>query len=309
VKAVNPDVKVLAGSLAAADRPFLEALYANGMKGSYDAISIHPYNEWRAPSDRWQPQWKQYTFLPGIEWIHDAQQAAGDNTPLWLTEFGWTSCSGGGWCVSEQKQADYTRRALDIVKTKDFIEAAIVYNLRSKGTDAASFEDNFGLVRQDFTPKPAYAALREGLSGTEAAPIPGSDQLPAPSPSPVTGLPAAPEVPAAQPTARIGPSPEVSSPPSQPRVGQATGRRPSAVSPSRGNKVLVRVRRVGSSVVATGRAPRASQVLLRLTGCRRAEVARPRRVKVSGSGRFTQRLGTAARLAGCRVTGEAPMPA
>ncbi len=38
------------------------------------------------------------------------------------------------------------------------IEAAGAYNLRDKGTDPSSMEDNFGLVERDFTPKPGYNA-------------------------------------------------------------------------------------------------------------------------------------------------------
>jgi len=165
----NANVPVLAGSLASADRPFLEQLYAHGIKGSFDGISIHPYNEWRDPADRWQEQYKKYTFLPGIEWIQDAQRAAGDDKPLWLTEFGWTSCSGGGWCVDQTRQASYTKKAYELLNGMSGIKAAVTYNLREKGTDPASFEDNFGLVNKDFSPKPAFTALKEALT---AAPRP-----------------------------------------------------------------------------------------------------------------------------------------
>jgi len=165
-KAGNSQVPVLAGSLAAADRPFLEQLYAHGIKGSYDGLSIHPYNESRDPSDRWQPQWKKYTFLPGIEWVQEAQRAAGDTKPLWLTELGWTSCQGGGSCVNETQQADYIGEAFKILKGMRSIKAAIVYNLREKG-DSGSFEDNFGLVNRDFSAKPGYRALREALGGSK----------------------------------------------------------------------------------------------------------------------------------------------
>ncbi len=57
-------VPVLGGALAAADREFLDALYAHGIRGYYDGISVHPYNEWRHPADRWEEQWRKYTFCP-----------------------------------------------------------------------------------------------------------------------------------------------------------------------------------------------------------------------------------------------------
>lgn len=296
IKAANPQVEVLAGSLAGADRPFLEALYANGMKGSYDGISVHPYNEDRAPSDRWHAQWKKYTFLPGTEWIREGQLAAGDDKPLWLTEFGWTSCSGGGWCVSERQQADHTRQAFDILKTKDYVKAAVSYNLREKGSDAASFEDNFGLVNADFTPKPAYAALRAALTDT--------------TPAPPVSMPPVPNVPAVQappvPTPAVGPTQSAVAPaPSTPaRPSTTDAGKPSAVAVrpgARAPKISVRVKRRGLSAYALGRAPAGTRLTLRLKGCSRVKASRARRVLVGASGRFTRRLGTAAKLAGCRV--------
>jgi polysaccharide biosynthesis protein PslG len=175
----DPNVPVLAGSLAFADRPFLDELYRMGIQGSYDGIAIHPYNEWRAPSDRWQEAWKKYTFLPGIEWIREGQLAVGDSSPIWITEFGWTTCSGDGWCVTEAEQADYIGQAFGILAGMDYVAAASVYNLRNKGTDAAGQEANWGLVRRDYSEKPAYAAFRAALT---SAPPPASPTPTEPGP-------------------------------------------------------------------------------------------------------------------------------
>jgi hypothetical protein len=161
VKAANPDLPVVVGALAAADRPFLDELYARGIQGSYDGISIHPYNEWRDPYDRWQPQWKKYTFLPGMEWVREGQLAAGDSTPLWITEFGWVTCAGHSWCVSENQQADYLVGALRILNSLDYVSAATAYELRDESTDRSDFEGNWGLVRRDFSEKPSFAAVRD----------------------------------------------------------------------------------------------------------------------------------------------------
>ena len=42
LKRAAPSVRVLAGALSQTDRPFLEGLYKAGMKGHYDAVSVHP---------------------------------------------------------------------------------------------------------------------------------------------------------------------------------------------------------------------------------------------------------------------------
>ena len=49
VKAVAPDLPVLAGSTSFVDVPFLQQMWADGAVGFFDGISVHPYNEWRAP--------------------------------------------------------------------------------------------------------------------------------------------------------------------------------------------------------------------------------------------------------------------
>ncbi len=176
-KAGNSAVPVIVGALASADRPFLDELYAQGIKGFYDGISVHPYNEWRDPYDRWQPQWKKYTFLPGMEWIHEGQVAAGDNTPLWITEFGWDTCVGNEWCVSEAQQADYLGKAIQILNTLDYVYGATAYELRDEGTDKSEFEGNWGLVHRDFSKKPAFDALKAAFHG---------ETKPEPEPEPVT---------------------------------------------------------------------------------------------------------------------------
>ncbi len=169
-KAGNASVPVIVGALASADRPFLDELYARGIKGSFDGISVHPYNEWRDPYDRWQAQWKQYTFLPGIEWIREGQLAAGDSSPLWITEFGWDTCTGGSWCVNEAQQADYTVKGFQILNTLNYVAGATDYELRDESTDKSEFEGNWGLVHEDFSPKPIYEAVKAQLHGSAPAP-------------------------------------------------------------------------------------------------------------------------------------------
>lgn len=172
-KAGNASVPVLGGSLSTADRPFLERMYAAGAKGYFDGISIHPYNEWRDPADMWQEQYRKHTLIRGTEWVREAQLAAGDRTPLWITEYGWSSCTGMRWCISEAQQADYTARSVKLIAEKlPYVKAALVYNLRDQGNSKTRMDDNFGLVRSDWAHKPAFSALKAAWSGRQADPAP-----------------------------------------------------------------------------------------------------------------------------------------
>ena len=86
---------MLAGSLVGANGVFLKALYAAGIKGYYDGLAVHYYT----------------LTLASLRSIHEVQVANGDTKPLWLNEFGWSSC----WpryriqqeqaCVTPQTQA------------------------------------------------------------------------------------------------------------------------------------------------------------------------------------------------------------
>jgi polysaccharide biosynthesis protein PslG len=164
----DPSVAVLAGSLSYADVSFLQALYANGIQGFYDGISMHPYADGAAPANTAVT----HSFLGGIEALHAAQLAAGDNTPEWVTEFGWPTGTSRG-ANTEQQQAEYTEQGFALVDDLSYVEGATAYELRDMETNAADPEDNFGMLRQDFTPTPAYAALKAAMQV-----VPGTAQDP-----------------------------------------------------------------------------------------------------------------------------------
>jgi hypothetical protein len=150
----NPDVPVLAGALAYGGDAWVRGLYANGIKGHYDGLSVHPYNVGRPKPGAWS----------GIEWARRLQREAGDSAPLWVTEFGWSTCRiGSGWCVTRGHQARLIAAAFAALRAEPKVRAGIVYNLRDKGSSAESMEDNFGLVGRDFTRKAGYFALRRAL--------------------------------------------------------------------------------------------------------------------------------------------------
>lgn len=185
VKAVAPDLPVLAAAMSFSDVPFLQALYARGARGFYDGISVHPYNEWRPVGAPHDPAWAKYDFVQGLTALHEAMVKAGDTTPVWITEVGWTSCASTGgtdrWCVTEQQQADYIPGAFTVAATWPWVRSVIVYNLRSKSGPATGTESNFGLVNHDYSVKPALAAFTAAVTALRSAPVATSTD-----PTPVT---------------------------------------------------------------------------------------------------------------------------
>jgi hypothetical protein len=148
IKQANPLVPVLGGSLVGSNGVFLRALYAAGIKGYYDGLAVHFYN----------------LTLASVRSIHEVQLANGDATPLWLDEFGWSSC----WprqkiqeeqaCVTAQTQAANLADVFHSLARTPYIAAEVPFKLQdSPGED-------FGVLTTRNARKPAFAALSRVLA-------------------------------------------------------------------------------------------------------------------------------------------------
>jgi hypothetical protein len=147
IKQVNPLVPVLGGSLVGSNGVFLRALYAAGIKGYYDGLSVHFYN----------------LVLASLRAIHETQLANGDNKPLWLNEFGWTSC----WpqqrtqqeqaCVTPPTQGANLSDVFRALARTRYVAAEIVYGLQD------SSREDFGVLNAGGRHKPSFAALSSVL--------------------------------------------------------------------------------------------------------------------------------------------------
>jgi hypothetical protein len=160
-KAGDRRVPVLAGALAGSDVAFLEKLQVAGIKGSYDGISLHPYSDGRPPDSTSAPT--HLEFGAGIRSIRASQRKARDVKPLWLTEFGFTACNYDA-CASLKEQADLISRSVLALRDFPYVRGATVYQLRDTTTDPSSWENNFGMVREDFTRRPAFEAFRSAVA-------------------------------------------------------------------------------------------------------------------------------------------------
>jgi hypothetical protein len=154
----NPGVAVLAGSLAYSDVRFMQALYADGIKGYYDGISVHPYADGSAPENTNAT----HSFLGGIEKLHLFQLANGDGTPEWVTEFGWPVGTSPG-ANTQAQQAAYIEKAFRLMDGLSYVAGATVYELRDMAVEPSNPEDNFGLLHANLTPRPSYAAFKTAM--------------------------------------------------------------------------------------------------------------------------------------------------
>jgi hypothetical protein len=182
-KAADPHMLIVAGSLAPTggmpdghamnDVAFLEAMYAAGLQGHFDAISIHNYGFGGPPEDKtWG--WGILNFRRAED-LHAVMTANGDGAlPVWATEFGWllesSACNaywsdiGFAWQqVTAVQQADYLRRAFAYADANwPWMGPMIVSNLDFSvmpwyGT--CNPLRYFAVLNEDKSPRLAYTAL------------------------------------------------------------------------------------------------------------------------------------------------------
>lgn len=147
IKQANPRVPVLAGSLVGSNGVFLRALYSAGIKGYYDGLAVHFYN----------------LPLASVRAMREVQVANGDQKPLWLDEFGWSSCypkhrlQEEQACVTTQVQARNLADTFGALARTPYVGAIVAYDLQNSG------QEQFGVLTRAGTRKPAFAALGRTL--------------------------------------------------------------------------------------------------------------------------------------------------
>jgi hypothetical protein len=148
IKQADPAVPVIGGSLVGANGIFLRALYAAGIKGYYDGLAVHFYT----------------LGLASLRAFREVQVANGDTKPLWLDEFGWSSCyprqkvQEEQPCVTPGIQA---RNLTDLIRSlprAPYVAAQVMYKLQDSG------QERFGVLSAAGRRKVAAGALAQALA-------------------------------------------------------------------------------------------------------------------------------------------------
>ena len=145
-KDADPGATVLGCSTSGTDLDFIGRVLDAGGGRFMDAVSFHPYC---APLP---PEKKVITDFSKLKGLAPGK-------PLWITEFGYPTHTGPAG-VDEETQANYLVRAFLLARASPSIERVFWYDFQNDGEDRADAEHNFGLVRNDLTPKPAYGAFK-----------------------------------------------------------------------------------------------------------------------------------------------------
>ena len=144
-------------------RNWVEDMYAAvpDLNSYFDAYSTHPYGN--GSVDNWTPGAGDAFETRRLEVVHDTFVAhgAGDKK-MWVTEMGWSTCSGGDNCYSEAEQNQDQTRFDQLARTSwsSFMAATFYYRLTDlNGSDPTNRELWYGFIRANGSFKPAYDTL------------------------------------------------------------------------------------------------------------------------------------------------------
>lgn len=193
-KAADPSALVSTGGMVANDYDFLQALYANGAKGHFDAVGIHtdtaclttdPREYYREPTGRIG----RYSFT-GYREVRQTMLANGDDKPIWMTEIGWSTtdaiCNVGERAgtkpggVSFSQQADFLTKGFGCLKNDPYVTEAMWFSLADIDSSSPDYDRRLGLLNQSFGLKPAFAAF-QAAGGAGAIPCGGVVDTKAPT--------------------------------------------------------------------------------------------------------------------------------
>jgi hypothetical protein len=158
IKTADSGVTVMAGACTSGGvkKGWLEGIVKLGALNACDAISIHSYNY----SDKF-PQRGPEACAAWVAGVQDMlRKYQGSDVPFYVTEMGWPTHVGRNG-TDPELSGSYLARLYLLARTSASFKGIWWYDFQDDGWKAEYNEDNFGLVRPDLTPKPAYDVLAD----------------------------------------------------------------------------------------------------------------------------------------------------
>ncbi len=175
-KAANPQTRFILASewqyqaQNGSWRKWVDDMYAAApdLNSYLDAYSTHPYGN--GSVDNWTPGKGDAFQTRRLEIVHDTFVSHGAaDRKMWVTEVGWSTCSGGENCYTEDAQQQNLARFDQLARSNwaSFLAATFYYRLTDlNGSDRSNKELWFGAIRADESAKPAYGTLKQIIAGS-----------------------------------------------------------------------------------------------------------------------------------------------
>lgn len=148
IRKSDPSAWIVGPATSGFDWEFLEAVFASGLLEDFDAVSVHPYRPGSPES-----VWEDYAKLDSM------MEFFGRRRPILSGEWGYSTYRQG---VSELRQASYLMR-MWALNAAARVPISILYDWRDDGPSVDENEHRFGVVRQNFEPKPSFSAAQRWL--------------------------------------------------------------------------------------------------------------------------------------------------
>jgi outer membrane biosynthesis protein TonB len=164
IRELKLPVKVILPSYVyGSDTSWIDTLYEHipNLNAMYDALAFHPYWYGHDPA----------ASGPGgpferIETLRQRMNELGASSkPIFLTEYGESTANCGSECVSEAVQAEHIGEMIDAVVSHPGWKVGMlsIFQLSDFATNSPNRERQFGLLREDGTPKLSYQAVRAAM--------------------------------------------------------------------------------------------------------------------------------------------------
>jgi len=163
IKVASPHTQIVGGALSPGpsiegvrmdDLRFLRDTLAAG--APFDVLGVHAYGA-REPADA-EPHPDRVNFRR-VEVYRELLREAGRPMPLIVTEGGWNDHPRWSGAVTPAERLRWTVDAYRLAKEWDDVVAVCFWQFRGPLTHG--YQDNFGFVAADGTPKAIYWAVRE----------------------------------------------------------------------------------------------------------------------------------------------------
>jgi hypothetical protein len=130
----------------------MEYFLQSGVLEFLDGVSVHPYRDPNQPPETAAADYKRLREMMD----RYAPESKRGKIPILSGEWGYASNTKG---VSLETQAAFAVRQ-QLCNLLNGVPLSIWYDWKNDGHDPADNEQNFGTVRENMEPKPAYTALK-----------------------------------------------------------------------------------------------------------------------------------------------------
>ena len=173
LKQINPEIKIISGSTDTSDAAkvntlsFFETMLSNNAYNYSDAFSYHPY-------DVKVNDMTNSLFYNKLNNHENLINENGGFLYTYITEYGGSTHQPYG--MTEEEQAIKLVTQTSILKRYN-VKSACIYNVRNYGNNNAIASNNYGILNYDYTPKPAYYAMKNYYENTNGAEYIGTINL------------------------------------------------------------------------------------------------------------------------------------